>query len=106
MDSFSLDDMFRGWFVGDFSPAVSQSKDFEVAVQRYSAGDEEAEHCHKVATEITVIVSGTACMNGKEYAEGTILRMEPGEYAQFSAVTDVTTVVVKFPSVPGDKYLR
>ena len=79
MDSFSLDDMFRGWFVGD---------------------------CHKVATEITVIVSGTACMNGKEYAEGTILRMEPGEYAQFSAVTDVTTVVVKFPSVPGDKYLR
>jgi len=106
MEKFQLDDMIRGWFVGDFTPSVHQSKDFEVAIQRYKAGDVEKDHCHKVATEITVIASGRASINGEEFGQGTILRMNPGEYSQFSAITDVTTVVVKFPSVIGDKYLR
>ena len=106
MDKFQLDDMIRGWFVGDFTPSVVRRDDFEVAIQRYKAGDKEKDHCHKVATEITVIASGTASINGEVFEEGTILKINPGEYSQFTAITDVTTVVVKFPSVMGDKYIR
>jgi hypothetical protein len=32
--------------------------------------------------------------------------IEPGEATDFTALTDTTTVVVKMPSVKGDKYLR
>jgi hypothetical protein len=33
--------MVKGWFVGDFDPSVSRSKDVEVGVKHYRAGDRE-----------------------------------------------------------------
>ena len=97
--------MVRGWFVGDFSPTAFNSKECEVSVRRYSAGDYEKKHYHKVATEVTIIVSGTVVMNGKEYTTGDIIIMEPGEPTDFLAKTDAINTVVKIPSVKNDKYL-
>jgi hypothetical protein len=57
-----------------------------------------------VAAELTLILDGEIRMNGVGYAAGDIVRIEPGESTDFQAVTDVTTVVVKVPSVAGDKY--
>ena len=99
-----LSNMTRGWFVGDFLPAVARSKDCEVAIQRFRAGDKEAVHHHRVATEITVILSGEAIMFGRHCRDGDIVTIEPGEATSFEAITDVTTVVVKLPSVAGDKF--
>lgn len=99
-----LDSMFRGWFIGDFEPTVLRLKDAEVAVKSYLAGEVEAAHVHRIATEITVVVNGEIRMNGLNYGPGSILTIEPGEVALFSAVTDAVTVVVKTPSVAHDKY--
>ncbi len=99
-----LEDMVKGWFVGDFSPSVVRSKDCEVAVKHYKAGDYEAVHHHRVATEITLIVTGRVEMNGKEWQAGDIITIEPGEATDFRALTDTTNVVVKLPSAAGDKY--
>ena len=77
----------------------------EVAVKTYRAGDREERHHHKVATELTLILSGEVRMNGTAYHAGDVVRIEPGESTDFEAVTDVTTVVVKVPSVADDKYL-
>jgi hypothetical protein len=44
-------------------------------------------------------------MNGETFHHGDIVMLEPGEPTDFEALTDVTTVVVKMPSVIGDKYL-
>jgi quercetin dioxygenase-like cupin family protein len=44
-------------------------------------------------------------MNGREFAAGEIVLLEPGEAASFEALEDSVTVVVKSPSVPGDKFL-
>ena len=99
-----LDEFTGGWFLGDFEPNLMQTKDFEVAVKRYRAGDVDKKHLHKVATEITAIVSGRVRMNGKVYEEGTVIVMEPGEATDFEALTEVKNVVVKIPSVKGDKY--
>lgn len=101
----NLANMVRGWFVGNFSPAVFQTETFEAAVQKYKAGDIEPNHVHKVATEITVIVTGEAKMNGVIYTEGDIIVTKPGNSSDFIAVTDVITTVIKIPSVPNDKYL-
>jgi hypothetical protein len=99
-----LDRMIRGWIIGDFDPSVIRTRDFEFGIKTYSAGDAESWHYHKVATEITVIVSGKAAMNRRVLGPGDIVVLEPGEGCDFSCLSDVTTAVIKMPSILGDKY--
>lgn len=100
----SLNDMVGGWFVGDFEPSALRSHAAEVAVKNFRAGDREAAHFHKVATELTAIVSGEAELAGRRLVAGDIAVLEPGEVADFRAVTDVVLVAVKLPAVRDDKY--
>ncbi|MBS3076655.1 hypothetical protein J4233_00090 [Candidatus Pacearchaeota archaeon] len=104
MKKANLNEMTRGWFVGNFEPAAFKTEDCEVAVMKYKAGDSEKKHVHKIATELTTIIKGKVKMNGMEYREGDIIVMEPGEATDFEALTDAMNVVVKVPSVKGDKY--
>lgn len=104
MKSAQLAQMVKGWFVGDFDPVVLRTSDVEVAVKNYRAGDHEACHYHKIATEITVLVSGEAEMAGGRWKGGDIVVLEPGEATDFRALTDVVSVVVKFPGAKDDKY--
>jgi quercetin dioxygenase-like cupin family protein len=105
MKTARLDDMTKGWFVGAFAPTAHATDACEVAVKHYKAGDHEGAHFHKVATEITLIVSGTVRMAGVEYGAGDIVVMEPGDITDFEALTDAINVVVKTPGVLDDKYL-
>ena len=100
-----IDDFVRGWIIGDFSPSLYQTSNFEVAVQRYASGDFEKRHIHKIATEWTVIIKGKALMNSKEYNEGDIVTILPLESTDFFALTDTITLVIKIPSVNNDKYI-
>jgi quercetin dioxygenase-like cupin family protein len=100
-----LSDMKGGWIVGDFVPSLLRTRDFEVAIKHYKAGDREPAHHHKLAEEITVIASGRARMCGQEFVTGDIIELERGESTGFEALEDTVTVVVKTPSVANDKYL-
>ena len=62
-----LDDMIKGWFIGNFEPSLCKTNDVEVAVKKYNKGDFEDKHYHKIATEYTLIISGRVRMNNKEY---------------------------------------
>ena len=104
MKVFKLADMSRGWFVGDFAPTALRTQAAEVAVKSYAAGTVEGRHMHKIAPEITLILSGRARMNEESFEAGDIVVINPGDATDFEALTDVTTVVVKVPSVAGDKY--
>jgi len=104
MQVHKLADMKGGWFVGNFDPTVLRTEAAEVAVKTYPEGATEARHVHRVAHELTLVLSGRVRMNGTEYGPGDILLIQPGESTDFSALTAVTTVVVKLPSVIGDKY--
>lgn len=97
--------MFKGWFIGDFSPAVYKTNEFEVGIKYYKAGDNEPSHHHKISTEITVIVFGEAIMNNKTFRAGDIIIISPNESTNFIVKKDTCTVVVKFPSSNNDKYL-
>lgn len=105
MQVFRLEDMTRGWFVGNFEPTALQTNDVEVAVKKYNKGDYEERHYHKIATELTVIVHGKVKMNGIEYGNGDIVTIIPGESTDFECLEDNTqTVVVKYPGANNDKY--
>lgn len=106
MDSYKLDDMVKGWFIGDFIPSLYKTKNFEIAIKRYDKNDYEGRHIHKIATEYTVIISGRVLMNGKEYKSGDIVMVYPGESVDFQSLeNDTVNVVIKIPSTKGDKYL-
>ncbi|ASL48451.1 hypothetical protein bAD24_III13700 [Burkholderia sp. AD24] len=105
MNSAKLDDMVKGWFVGGFSPTAFSTENCEVAVKRYKAGEKESAHYHKVATEITLILSGKVRMAGKEWGEGDIVVLEPGDVTDFEALTDAVNVVVKTPGALNDKFV-
>ena len=105
MKKFRFEDMWRGWFVGDFSPTALATQAAEVGVKSYIAGEKEERHYHKIATEVTLILSGRIRMNGMEHAPGEILVIEPMESTDFEVIEDTITVVVKVPGALNDKYM-
>jgi quercetin dioxygenase-like cupin family protein len=100
----TLDEMKLGWFVGDFEPTCLKTDQVEVACKHYKAGESEGRHVHRIATEITTVAQGHVMMNGQTYQTGDVIVLEPGEATDFHALDDAITVVVKLPSVKGDKY--
>ncbi len=105
MKNAHLDDMVKGWFVGNFVPSAFSTDTCEVAVKRYKAGDSEGAHFHKIATEITLVLSGKVQMAGRSWAAGDIVVLNPGEVTSFDAFEDSVTVVVKVPGATDDKYI-
>jgi quercetin dioxygenase-like cupin family protein len=104
MEKFDLNKMIKGWFVGDFTPTVLKTKDVEVSVKRYSKGDSELEHFHKIATEITTVISGKIKMCDSIFVSNDIIVLKPGQVTRFEALEDSVTVVVKHPGASNDKY--
>ena len=63
MQTFKIDDMKRGWFVGDFEPSAFKNPFFEVAHHKHPKGKGEP-HYHKVTTELTYIIEGEMLVSG------------------------------------------
>ena len=105
MKVFNLNDMIKGWFIGNFEPTLLKTNDVEVAVKKYKKGDYEEKHYHKIATEITVVVSGKVKMNGVVYKAEDIIVIEPNEAADFEALENTVCSVVKYPGANDDKYI-
>lgn len=100
-----LNEMVKGWVAGAFAPTMLHTDACEFAVKRYVAGEREDVHFHKVATEITVVVSGRVRMVGREFGPDDIVVLHPGDVTAFEAITDAVTAVLKTPGALNDKYL-
>jgi hypothetical protein len=105
MSLHHLEDFTRGWIIGQFSPSLLPTDDFEFGVKMYKKGDFEAKHYHKIAREFTVIVTGKFKMNDKFLEAGDIVLLEQETPADFLCVEDGATAVIKVPSAPNDKFL-
>lgn len=105
MKTARLNEMVKGWFIGNFEPSLKKTNDVEVAVKRYQKGDSEEAHYHKVATEYTVILNGRVKMFETEFSDGDIVVAEPGDITAFECLSDAVTVVVKLPGANDDKYV-
>ena len=100
-----ISEMTRGWFIGDFEPSVLKTKEFEVGVLTHKKGEQWPKHYHKVATEVTLLLSGSMTICGQLIEAGTIFTIEPNEIADPVFHEDCTVLVIKTPSVIGDKYV-
>ena len=105
MKTFNLKDFTGGWVAGDFEPTIIKTQDFEVSVKHYKEGEYQEKHVHHKADELSIIVEGSARMNGKIYKKDDIILMPKGEATDFFPLEDGTiTCVIKTPSVNGDKH--
>jgi hypothetical protein len=94
-----------GWFVGDFEPCLTRSPDVEVSIKSFGQGEVEPLHHQSIAIEITAVISGTCRIGSEVLNAGDLVLIPAMESADFEALTDVTLVAIKMPSLPSDKVL-
>ena len=100
-----LSDFTNGWFLGNFEPSLFKSPDFEICVKNFKKGEVEAAHFQRIATEVTVVLSGSVRMGEHVLQVDDILIIYKDEICDFEALTDCKVLGVKFPSLPDDKVL-
>jgi hypothetical protein len=99
-----LSNMKGGWFIGDFEPSVARRRDFEVGYKLHRKGEVWPKHIHKIATETTVLLRGKMRIMGQILESGDIFIIYPNEIADPEFLEDCEVIIIKFPSVIGDKY--
>jgi len=100
----SLKDFKAGWFVGDFEPSIFKNPFFEVAHHSHTKGQETFPHYHAVTTELNYIVSGELIASGQHFKSGDMWIYESNEVSDVEFLSDVELIVVRWPSIPSDKY--
>jgi quercetin dioxygenase-like cupin family protein len=99
-----IEDFTRGWLIGDFEPSLVRTKDFEVGILTHKKDEVWPKHYHKLADEYNLLVKGKMTVNDIELNTGDVFVIEKGEVAQPKFLEDCTVLVIKVPSVIGDKY--
>jgi quercetin dioxygenase-like cupin family protein len=105
MDIVKMKDMVGGWFVGNFEPTVYKTSEFEVCFKEHTAGEKWDKHYHKLGTEINYLVEGKMIIQNKELNTGDIFIIYPNEIADPIFLEDCKVLIVKTPSITGDKYV-
>jgi hypothetical protein len=100
----NINDMVNGWFIGDFTPSVLRTRDFEIAHHFYKAEFQGEPHIHKQAIEINYIVKGMVKVGGEILSNGQMFIFYPYQYEKVVYLADTDLMVIKTPSIPRDKY--
>ena len=101
----TLQNFKRGWIIGNFEPTLLKTDLFEIAIKYQKSGQYQQGHVHKVAKEYTVIVNGQCKINNEILVAGDVLILEPNQkFVKYECLKDSVNVVIKVPSVVGDKY--
>lgn len=101
----------KGKFLPDGSPAdILTRDDVECAIMELSEYDPSKPHFHKIACEITYCLSGRLHLivdqkDEIDLTENQFLVIQPGVVLQNPTNEPGTRIfVVKFPSIPSDKF--
>ena len=104
MEVYNLNEFWRGWFIGDFEPSIFRTKDFEIGAVIHKKGEDWPAHVHRESDEYNLLISGEMIICGQRITSGTIFVIRKNEVAKPEFLEDCEVVVIKVPSVVGDKY--
>ena len=99
-----LEDYHKGWFVGGFTPTAYFSTHAEVCYRIHPKGEDWPRHYHKIGVEINLLIKGSMTINDTLIHEGEVFIIDPYEITKPTYLTDCELIIIKLPSVPGDKY--
>lgn len=106
----------EGWFVGAFEPSSYRTMACEVAYKFHRQGEEWPAHFQRTSVEINYLIRGRlrvtwpgSTLAGVEHGvviqAGEVFRIEPKEVIKPVFLEECELIVVKIPSLPGDKVL-
>jgi len=93
-----------GWFIGDFKPSILKTDQFEVCYKFHPKGEKWPKHYHKIATEYNYLIRGRMKIKRKILKKGDIFIIYPNEIVDPVFMEDCEVLIVKTPSIKGDKY--
>ena len=99
-----IENMIGGWFIGDFEPSAYKTNSFEVCFKKHFKGELWPVHYHKEVVEVNYLIRGEMSVQGVKLTAGDVFVIEKNEIADPIFFTDCELVVVKAPSIAGDKY--
>lgn len=94
----------KGWIVGDFEPTLIPNSPVTIGILHCKKGHAADGHFHKMHTEYNIIISGKAQIENVICNSGDIFVYEPLDRANVVYLEDTTVLVIKYPSINGDKY--
>lgn len=100
----NISEYTKGWFVGDFEPSLFKNPHFEVAHHKHKRNEKTVRHYHKETTELNYILKGTLMVSGCLLRAGQMWTYEKNEVSNVQFLDDVELIVVRWPSIPSDKY--
>lgn len=101
----NVNNFIKGWLVGNFDPSLIKTKDIEIGLKRYKAGEKDAKHYHRETTEYTVVISGVVSLLNKIWKQDDIIVINPNIENEFECIEDACLLVIKIPSIPSDKFI-
>jgi mannose-6-phosphate isomerase-like protein (cupin superfamily) len=99
-----MDAMTRGWIIGDFTPSILKTSQFEIGYLSRKKGHDYA-HVHNEADEYNILIKGAMKLNNEILSEGDIFIIKKGMLAKPFFLEDSNIICIKCPSKPSDKYI-
>ena len=96
--------MTRGWLIGDFTPSILRTKDFEIGYLHHSKGEQWPAHIHKEADEINILIRGKMIINNENFEEKDIFIIKKGMLTKAQFLENCEILCIKVPSIPTDKF--
>lgn len=99
MKTYRLDEMVKGWFIGNFEPTAFKTDLFEVNCRVHPKGEQWEMHYHRTSKEINLLVDGKMIFNDVELSAGDIFIVEPWQISDPCFLEDTTVVCIRIPSI-------
>jgi len=103
MKKYNLSEFRDGWFVGNFTPSILKTKNFEVAILNHFKGQKWPSHYHNEITEYNLLLEGKMIINNIEINKDEIFVLQPKEIARPVFLENCKILCIKVPSIIGDK---
>jgi hypothetical protein len=104
MKQSNINNFRGGWFVGDFEPSIFKNPFFEVAHHSHKKNDATFPHYHQVTNELNYIVRGEMMVDKKHLKAGDMWIYEPWDISDVEFLEDTDLMIIRWPSIPSDKY--
>jgi dTDP-glucose pyrophosphorylase len=105
IEIFKLEDMFRGWFIGNFEPSVYKNCTFEVGYLSHKKNEIWDVHYHNNLTEINLLIEGKMILNDIEINKNEIFVINKKDIACPIFLEDCRIICIKIPQILGDKHI-
>jgi dTDP-glucose pyrophosphorylase len=101
---YECNDFVRGWFMGDFTPSICKTKEFEIGYLHHKKNERWDYHYHKESTEYNILIKGEMLINNIIMKENDLFVIQKNQIACPQFLQDCRVLCIKIPHVKNDKY--